>query len=74
MYLIAKDRTAINSNYGQRVDLNISQVWKVVRTPACKAGEYALFQKDDNDDRKFSIFHGYISYKEICNSFELIKY
>ena len=74
MYLIAKDSADIKSSYGQKVNLNISQVWKVVRTPACKAGEYALFRKDDNDNRKFSIFHGYISYKEICDSFELIKY
>ena len=74
MYLIAKDKAAIKSKYGQHVDLNISQVWNVVRTSACKAGEYALFQKDDGDNKKFSIFRGYISYDDICNDFEMIKY
>ena len=74
MYLIAKDRAVIGTSYGPLVDLDLSQVWKVVRTPACKPGEYALFKKYDNDARKFSIFTGYVSYKDICNAFELIKY
>ena len=71
MYLIAKDKERIRSNYGTSVDLDISKVWKVVRTPACKAGEYALFLKDDKDKDKFSIFKGYISYEGICEFFEI---
>ena len=73
MYLIAKDRAVIGSAYGPLVDLDLSQVWKVVRTPSCKPGEYALFKKDDGDDKKFSIFMGYINYKDVCNAFEMIK-
>ena len=74
MYLIAKDKTVINNCCGAQVNLDLSQVWKVVKTPACKPGEYALFQKADEDDKKFSIFRGYVSYKDICESFEMIKY
>lgn len=74
MYLIAKDKSVVSSTYGTKLNLDISQVWKVVRTPACKPGEYALFLKDDGDGKKFSIFQGYISYKDICNLFEMIKF
>lgn len=74
MYLISRDTKIIRSNHGAPINLDLSSIWKVVRTPACKAGEYALFLKEDNDTDKFSIFKGYISYDAICNSFELIKY
>lgn len=75
MYLIAKENTTVLSNYGTRIKLDLSKIWKVVRTPACKAGEYALFLKDDNDNgSKFTIFQGYVSYDNICKWFELIKY
>lgn len=73
MYLIAKDKGTVKTNYGMTIKTDLSQVWKVVRTPSCKAGEYALFLKDDNDKDKFSIFQGYVTYDKICQSFELIK-
>lgn len=74
MYLIAKDKVSIKSNHGFKINLDISKVWKVIRTPACDAGEYALFLKDDNDKSKFTIFQGYISYNTICEFFEMIKF
>ena len=73
MYLIAKDNSVVKTNYGTIVKTDLSQVWKVVRTPSCKAGEYALFLKDDNDKEKFSIFKGYLTYEKICQFFEMIK-
>ena len=73
MYLIAKDNNIVQANYGVSIKTDLSQVWKVVRTPACKIGEYALFLKDDNDKDKFSIFQGYITYEKICDFFEMIK-
>ena len=73
MYLIAKDINTVKTNYGTIIDTDLSQVWKVVRTPSCKAGEYALFLKEDNDKDKFSIFKGYITYDKICEFFEMIK-
>ena len=75
MYLIGKNDTIIQGKYGIRIKLDLSKIWKVKRTVGCKAGEYALFQKADNDTgSKFSIFAGYITYDTICNEFEMIKY
>lgn len=72
MYLISKDTRTIKGKYGSQIKLDLSKVWQVKRTPECKAGEYALFQKDDND--KFSIFAGYITYDIVCENFEMIKW
>ncbi len=74
MYVIPRNKTRIHSIHKVPIDLNISQICKVVRTTECKAGEYALFVKDDKDKDKFTIFKGYISFDNICNDFELIKY
>ena len=73
--MIAKEDANVRSVYGTRIELNLSKIWKVVRTPACKAGEYALFLKDEIDtSSKFSIFQGYITYNNVCDWFEMIKY
>ena len=72
MYLIGKNNTTISGKYGVKIKLDLSKVWRVKRTAGCKAGEYALFQKDDNN--KFSIFAGYVTYDTICNHFEMIKF
>lgn len=75
MYLISKVNNVIKGKYGVKIKLDLSKIWKVKRTAECKAGEYALFQKADNDTgSKFSIFAGYITYDMICNNFEMIKY
>ena len=75
MYVIAKECKKVETMYGQPIKLDLSNVWKVVQTAACKSGEYALFQKSDKDiGSKFSIFRGYVSYEDICNWFELIKW
>ena len=70
---MAKDKGILKANYGMNIQTDLSQVWKVVRTPSCKAGEYALFLKEDNDKDKFSVFKGYITYDKICEFFEMIK-
>lgn len=74
MYVIPKSKTRISSIHKVPIDLNISQVCKVVRTSECKIGEYALFVKGDKDKDKFSIFKGYISFDNVCDDFELIKF
>lgn len=74
MYAIPKETMQVIGRNNVRIDLNISQVWKIVRTDECKAGEYALFQKADNDKNKFTIFGGYASYDNVCDWFEMIKY
>ena len=75
MYLIAKENKVLTTKYGSRTKLDLSKIWKVKRTAECKAGEYALFEKADNDTgTKFSIFAGYITYDTICENFEMIKY
>ena len=71
MYLIAKDNRTVKAKHNVIVNIDMSQVWKVKRTPQCKAGEYALLMKDDNE--KFTIFGGYISYDNVCDWFEMIK-
>ena len=73
MYLIARDKITITGLYSVRIDLDMSQTLKVVRTDACKAGEYALFKKADEDKDKFTIFCGYITYDDVCDSFEMVK-
>ena len=75
MYLIGKHNKVIFGKYGNKIQIDLSKIWQVKRTPECKAGEYALFEKADNDTgTKFSIFAGYITYDTICNEFEMIKY
>lgn len=73
MYLIAKDNKIIIGQCSVPIKIDMSQTLKVVRTDACKAGEYALFKKNDGDKDKFTIFCGYITYDDVCDSFELIK-
>lgn len=75
MYMIPKENKQVKSLQSISIDLNISQTWKVVRTPGCKPGEYALFLKQDEDKSiKFSKFIGYASYDNICDWFEMINY
>ena len=73
MYLIAKDSEVIKGLYSVPIQIDMSQMLKVVRTAACSAGEYALFRKNDDDKDKFSIFCGYITFDDVCDAFELIK-
>ena len=74
MYAIPKDTQKVKAKYGVNLRLDISQICKITRTPACKPGEYALFVKDDNDKKKFSIFCGYIDFNRVCDSFEMVNY
>lgn len=74
MYAISKDSQSVKNKYGIQIDMNISQMWKIVRSPACKPGEYALFLRNTGDKDKFSIFKGYVSYNEVCKWFEIVKY
>ncbi len=74
MYAISKETQLVRNKYNLRIDMNISQIWKIVKSPACKPGEYALFLRDSGDKEKFSIFKGYISYDEVCKWFEIVKY
>lgn len=71
MYLIPKDKQIVKGNNSVVITLNLSQIYKVKRTPECKTGEYALLLR--NDQNKFDIFSGYITYDNICNWFEMIK-
>ena len=74
MYLVANDSKRIKGMYGVGIDIDMAQVFKVVRTNACKAGEYALFKMRDGDHYKFSIFCGYITFNSVCDSFQMIRY
>lgn len=75
MYVIPKEDMIVRSIYKIPIHLKLSQTWKVKQTSGCKPGEYALFKKADEDKgTKFSIFGGYITYDNICEWFEMIKY
>ena len=71
MYLIGKENKVISSKYGKEIKIDLSKVWMVKRTSGCKAGEYALYERDDHE--KFTIFAGYITYDSICENFEMIN-
>lgn len=72
MYLISKSNSVIKAKYGVRAKTDLSKIWKVKRSPACKSGEGILLEKDDNN--KFTIFAGYITFDSINDNFEMIKW
>ncbi len=70
MYLMAKEIKEVKIQNNITVNLNLAEVWKIVRSFGCKPGDYALYKRDD--DNKFSTFVGYITFDEVCKYFEMI--
>lgn len=69
IYLVPKEDKVVVCANSVSIQLKQSNKYKLIQSPACSAGEYALMKQTDENSVQFK---GYISYQNVCEWFELV--